>query len=114
MRGVEWEKTIRRAGCFTMPPLPSGESSTATQDIKMGNKEHEPGAFLRIHLSDGSFGYGRLLELPYAAFYGYRTTTPDSDLDRIASKPILFKTAVRTHLAPESWENIGHRELEPT
>ncbi len=72
---------------------------------------HRPGSFLRIPLSDGSFGYGRVLEPPHDAFYEYRTNSPDADLDRIASKPILFKIAVR-HLEPSSWEIIGWREIE--
>jgi hypothetical protein len=74
-------------------------------------KIYKPGTFLRISLSDGSFGYGRTLEMPYEAYYDYRTTTPDSDLDRIASKPLLFRIAVR-HLKPSSWEAIGWRALE--
>lgn len=49
----------------------------------------------------GSVAYGRLLTAPYSAYYNYRTTSPDSDLDRIASKPVLFKVAVR-----QSWEVI--------
>jgi hypothetical protein len=77
----------------------------------MRKQKHKTGTFVRIALADGSFGYARLLESPYAAFYQHRTTNPDSDLDRIASKPILFKTAVR-HLALDSWELIGWRSLE--
>src|SRR6476659_1723572 len=72
---------------------------------------HKPGTFYRIPLADGSFAYGRALELPDCAFYNYRTTSPDSDLDRIASKPVLFKIAVR-HLAVKAWGVIGWRELE--
>ncbi|PTL82108.1 immunity 26/phosphotriesterase HocA family protein [Vitiosangium sp. GDMCC 1.1324] len=72
---------------------------------------YKPGSFLRIPLADGTFGYGRALEPPFNAFYEYRTESPDSDLDRIASKPILFKIAVR-HLEPGSWEVIGRRKLE--
>ena len=72
---------------------------------------HRPGSFLRIPLADGSFGYGRVLEPPHDAFYEYRTKSPDSDLDRIASKPILFRIAIRhTDLSP--WEVIGWREIE--
>jgi hypothetical protein len=77
----------------------------------MPKQKHTTGAFVRIPLADGSFGYGRLLESPYAAFYNYRTTTPDSDLDRIASNPILFRIAVR-HLALNAWDFIGRRALE--
>ena len=77
----------------------------------MGKQKHTSGVFVRIALADGSFGYGRLLESPYAAFYNHRTTSPDSELDRIASKPILFRIAVR-HLALDAWEFIGQRALE--
>ncbi|WNG55144.1 hypothetical protein F0U59_10410 [Archangium gephyra] len=72
---------------------------------------HRAGSFLRIPLADGTFGYGRALTPVFDAFYEYRTESPDSGLDRIASKPILFKLAVR-HLKPSSWEVIGRRKLE--
>ncbi|MFE8595588.1 immunity 26/phosphotriesterase HocA family protein [Archangium violaceum] len=72
---------------------------------------HRAGTFLRIPLADGTFGYGRALTPVFDAFYAYRTESPDSDLDRIASRPILFKIAVR-HLEPGSWEVIGRRKLE--
>ncbi|HEX5750148.1 MAG TPA: immunity 26/phosphotriesterase HocA family protein [Archangium sp.] len=72
---------------------------------------YRPGSFLRIPLADGSFGYGRAIARTHDAFYEYRTESPDADLDRIASKPILFKVAVR-HLEPGSWEIIGWREIE--
>ncbi|HZH15043.1 MAG TPA: Imm26 family immunity protein [Archangium sp.] len=77
----------------------------------MRKQRHKPGSFVRIVLPDGSFGYGRLLESPYAAFYQHKTTSPDFDLDGIGSRPVLFKTAVR-HLALDSWEMIGWRALE--
>jgi hypothetical protein len=72
---------------------------------------YRPGTFLRIRLADGSFGYGRALTQTHDAFYDYKTESPDADLDRIASKPVLFKVAVR-HLDPNSWESIGRRPLE--
>ena len=72
---------------------------------------YKPGSFLRIPLADGSFGYGRVLKLPHDAYYNYRTDTPDSDLDRIASMPILFKIAAR-HMGGRGWELIGWRGLE--
>jgi hypothetical protein len=71
----------------------------------------KPGSFMRVPLADGSFGYGRILESPYEAFYEYRTTTSDADLDRIASKPVLFRIAVR-HSERHRWELLGRRELE--
>ena len=72
---------------------------------------YKPGSFLRIPLADGSFGYGRVLKLPHDAYYNYRTETPDSDLGRIASKPILFKISAR-HMGERGWELIGWRRLE--
>ena len=72
---------------------------------------HKPGSFWRITLPDGSFGYGRVLELHFDAFYDYRTTSPESDLDRIASKPVLFRIMVK-YPYPKSWEFIGWREIE--
>lgn len=77
----------------------------------MRKQEYKPGMFLRIPLADGSFGYGRVLESPYEAFYDYKTPGPDQDLGRIASKPVLFSIAVR-HPAQSSWESIGWREIE--
>ncbi|MCY1075523.1 Imm26 family immunity protein [Archangium lansingense] len=77
----------------------------------MRKQKHKTGTFVRIALAEGSFGYGRLLESPYVAFYKHKTTSPDSELAGIASKPILFKTAVR-NLALDSWEFIGWRALE--
>jgi immunity protein 26 of polymorphic toxin system len=72
---------------------------------------HKPGTFLRIPLPDGTFGYARVVDVLFDAFYKYRTTEPDADLDRIASKPILFKLTVRAP-PPKSWEVIGWREIE--
>jgi hypothetical protein len=74
-------------------------------------KIFEPGTFLRIPLADGSFGYGRTLVIPFVAYYDHRTQTPDSDLDRIASKPILFKVAVR-YRKPNSYKIIGWKALD--
>ena len=72
---------------------------------------YKPGSFLRIPLADGSFGYGRVLKLPHEAYYDYKTDTPDSALDRIASKPVLF-TVMGRHLEARGWEIIGWTELE--
>ena len=76
----------------------------------MKTPRHEPGAFLRIPLADGTFAYGRHLEAPYTAFYHYRAPDPSTDLDTIESKPVLFRLAVRT-LTMKGWERIGSREL---
>lgn len=72
--------------------------------------KNRPGSFIRIPLADGSFAYGRTLELPFEAFYDYRTPNPEADLDRVVSRPILFRIAVRQpHSA--AWEFIGWREI---
>lgn len=77
----------------------------------MAAKKFNPGAFVRIPLEDGSFGYGRLREFPYASFYDLRTETPLDDLDAIAGKPVLFSLAVHKSVLDE-WEVIGSRPLE--
>ena len=77
----------------------------------MSKAKPKSGTFVRIRLADGSFAYGRLLESPFAAFYQYRTLTPDDGLDEIASRPILLKMAVR-HLAVAEWDVIGWRALD--
>ena len=79
----------------------------------MKRKGHrlKPGTFLRIPLTDGSFGYGRELSDPYTAFYDYRTAEPSSDLDEIESKPVLFTQAVRL-FADDGWEELGNRKLQ--
>jgi hypothetical protein len=60
--------------------------------MKRRAPKHVLGTFLSIPLADGSFAYGRELENPYTAFYNYRTTEPSSDMDVIASKPLLDAT----------------------
>ena len=69
------------------------------------------GTFLRIPLPDGSYAYGRELELPYAAFYDYRAIELEYDLDALASKAILFRLSVRGE-AIDRWKPIGVRVLE--
>jgi hypothetical protein len=75
------------------------------------SKLYKPGTFLRLPLPDGRFAYGRTLEPPFDAFYDYTTEDPDSDLDRIGSKAILFKVAVR-HDRRSAWVTIGRRPLD--
>ena len=78
---------------------------------RAGKPKHEPGMFLTIRLPDGTYGYGRELESPFTALYDYRTTSPSTDLDEIANKPILFSTVVRLS-DPTRWKRIGVRTLE--
>lgn len=75
------------------------------------SKIYKPGTFLRFPLADGSFGYGRALEPLHDAFYEHRTESPDSDLERIASKPNLFRIAVR-HEERSDWDAIGWSEID--
>jgi hypothetical protein len=76
----------------------------------MKKPKHESGTFLRIPLPDGTFGYGRVLERPYVAFYNFRTTEPSADLRTIESKPVLFRQAVRLS-TPNHWVSLGKKEL---
>jgi hypothetical protein len=69
------------------------------------------GTYLQIPLQDGSFGYGRVLQNPYIAFYNYRTDKPSSDLDMIDLQPILFKQAVRFR-NENNWVDIGIKPLD--
>jgi hypothetical protein len=78
----------------------------------MKKPKHEPGTFVRILLSDASFGYGRLLDDPYVALYDHRTAEPSTDLDAIEVKPVLFKVAVRRREGRDQWESIGKRPLQ--
>jgi hypothetical protein len=75
----------------------------------MRQLKHEPGTFLRVPLPDGSFGYGRMLEDPYIAFYDYRTKNPSEDLDTIEAKPLLFSQTVR--VPSNRWKALGKRPL---
>jgi hypothetical protein len=77
----------------------------------MSTRRERPGTFLRIPLSDGSFGYGRVLE-HRVAFYDFRTTEPSSDLDTIAAKPMLFALSVRRRPGRDKWVGIGEKPLE--
>jgi hypothetical protein len=77
----------------------------------MNTKKFTPGAFVRIPLDDGSFGYGRLLEFPYTAFYDLRTDISTADIDAIAERPVLFTLAVHKS-ALDGWEIIGSKPLE--
>ena len=76
----------------------------------MKRPTHDPGTFLRIPLSDGSFGYGRLVVAPDIALYNYRTTEPSDDIDVIETKPVLFTVAVKTS-GLTKWQKIGTKPL---
>jgi len=100
-------------------PLPS--SNAAQQIVRaellilasldMTRKRWIPGGFVRIPLSDGSYGYGRLRERPVATFYNFRTEEPLSDLNEIFQQPILFTVAVHKSIFSR-WEVIGKKPLE--
>jgi hypothetical protein len=77
----------------------------------MPDKDHTPGAFVRIPFRDGSFGYGRLLNPPFAAFYDLHSAAAVSDLNAIAARPVLFIVAI--HWASlDNWQVIGNLKLE--
>lgn len=70
----------------------------------------ELGTFLRIPLADGTFGYGRVLDYSYVAFYDFRTSEPCADVDEIESKRVLFIQSVRQN-DPQRWTTLGKRPL---
>jgi Immunity protein 26 len=74
-------------------------------------KKFVPGSFVRIALEDGSFGYARLREFPYAVFYDLRTDKPLSDIEAIAKHSVIFTLAVHKSVLGE-WEIIGSKPLE--
>lgn len=65
------------------------------------------GTYLRIPLSDGSFGYGRVLEFPYVAFYDLRTDSPVADLAQIDARPVLWRLSVRITGGHDRWPKLG-------
>lgn len=70
-----------------------------------------PGTYVLIPLADGSFGYGRVLQFPYAAFYDLRTDSPISDLARIDASPVLWRLSVRITGGHERWPRLGAAPL---
>jgi hypothetical protein len=69
------------------------------------------GSFVIVPLKDGSYGYGRVREIPLFSFYDFNTKEPVHDLDRIAARPILFSLLVHKS-ALKKWKAIGNRPLE--
>ena len=70
------------------------------------------GAFLKIPLGDGEYGYGRILEEALFAFYDIKASQPVS-LMEVESKPILFKIWVmRNSVGSGRWEIVGNKPLE--
>ncbi len=71
-----------------------------------------PGLVLRIGLADGSFGYGRLLGSPEAAFYDYRSREAETPVERIVGQPVAFRLLVH-HSILSRWAAVGSAPLEP-
>lgn len=71
------------------------------------------GNLVAIPLSDGTFGYGRVLQDPLMAFY--RLTSPQiRPLQDVISTPIAFIVAAHDNAVAEgSWPIIGHSALTP-
>ena len=78
----------------------------------MAHNKFTPGAVVRIPLSGGSFGYGRLREFPFVAFYNFFTPEQVSDLNAITSESVLFTLAVHESVL-DTWEIVGEAPLEP-
>lgn len=77
--------------------------------VRATKPKFEEGAFVRIPLEDGTFGYARQLPLPDFAFYDLRTVEPLSDLDTIERRAILFKIGAREDR--RRWIPLGTRPL---
>ena len=71
------------------------------------------GSILMIPISDGAFCYARIMgDLDYA-FYDYKTSFPDNDLNKIIHKEILFTALVHFKALKESdWQIIGKLPLD--
>lgn len=71
------------------------------------------GAFLEIDLGNGYYAYARILERVSYAFYDLHSSNKVTDLNSIASKPILFIVAVyRSAVNSGRWVKIGKKPLE--
>ena len=110
VRGVRKDHPLGRL-FHQLPTLSSSTSSVHTRESD-AMKKRAPKQVPGPPLADGSFAYGRELGDPYTAFYNYRTTEPSSDLDMIASKPLLFIQCVRRTGGGDEWQAIGNRPLE--
>jgi len=64
-----------------------------------------------VSLKDGSYGYGRVRAFPAMSFYDFNTREPVHDVDKIASRPILFSVLVHKS-ALKKWKVIAKRPLE--
>jgi len=74
--------------------------------------ERKIGDFLKIPLSDGSYGYARVLQNPLIAVYDVKSKN-SLCLNEIAKKKVLFKVCVMNHAIKKGiWPIIGHRPLD--
>ena len=69
------------------------------------------GTYVLVPLTDGTFGYGRVLQFPYVAFYDLRTDAPSSDLGQIDARPALWRLSVRVFGGHDRWPKLGHAPL---
>jgi hypothetical protein len=69
------------------------------------------GTYLQIPLADGSFGYGRVLQFPYVAFYDLRTAGPAPGVAQIDARPVLWRLSVRITGGHDRWPKVGHAPL---
>ena len=71
------------------------------------------GAFFKVKLDEHFHTYGRILTEASYAFYDCRTDVEIVDLPEIATKPILFITAVNDFgIQSGYWPKIGTLPLE--
>jgi hypothetical protein len=70
------------------------------------------GSFLEIDLEDGNYAYARILGKASYAFYDLHSSSEITDLDLIASKPILLIVAVyNSPVNSGRWVKIGKKPL---
>ncbi|MFD2162265.1 immunity 26/phosphotriesterase HocA family protein [Paradesertivirga mongoliensis] len=78
----------------------------------MARQQRTVGAFLKINLPNGKFGYARILKEASYAIYDL-TTYEVVDVNEIAKHNVLFFVAVYDDVVTSGrWEKIGKRPLE--
>src|SRR5262249_9003377 len=80
-------------------------SCILTQETDMA-KNWKPKSYWSIPLPDGTYGYGRLLDFPYASFLNVRTDKPRGAMTELAAADRLFSVAAHES-ALKRWTRIG-------
>lgn len=79
----------------------------------MARQHITAGAFLEIDIENGCYIYAQLLEKASYAFYDLHSSNKITDVDLIASKPVVFIVAFYNSAANLGrWVKIGKKSLE--